>query len=296
VVYNYLSPWSEEYRTRALQGRLPLADPATVRPLPAESALIALRKRLERGVLQRSRRAILMTESMADICCDLHGLSREKIVVIPGGVDTDRFRPLPDRRSVRRALGLQENETLIFTVRNLVPRMGLGNLIEAMQSVLRSLPRGVCIIGGDGPLKAALCDRAEELRLGDRVRFAGFIPEADLPGYYGAADLFVLPTAALEGFGLVTVEALACGTPVVGTPVGGTPEILRGLDPALILQGAEPNAIAAGILTALDRVVGHEEWRARCRDYAVANYSWQVVVDRVEAVLLDVAKGAPTPV
>ena len=158
--------------------------------------------------------------------------------------------------------------------------------------VLRKQPNAVLIIGGIGPLKGALCRRAEELRLGDRVRFAGFIPEEDLPGTYGAADLFVLPTVALEGFGLVTVEALSCGTPVVGTPVGGTPEILRGLDPALILQSAEPQDIAEGILENLGRVCGSNDWRVRCREYALANYSWPAVVDRLEKTLVEVAAGS----
>jgi len=167
--------------------------------------------------------------------------------------------------------------------------MGLGNLVEAMGIIRRTRPDVVCLIGGKGPLREALEERVCELDLKEAVRFAGFISDEDLPDVYGAADLFVLPTAALEGFGLVTVEALACGTPVVGTPIGGTPEILRGLDPRLVLSGTSPEAIADGVLANLERLRGDGRARAMCREYAADRYAWPKIVERLEVMLQEVA-------
>ena len=83
----------------------------------------------------------------------------------------------------------------------------------------------------------------------------------------------------------MTVEALACGTPVLGTPVGGTQEILRNFDPRFLFQSTEADDIAARILTRLPEIEGNDELRARCRRYALDHYSWDVIVSEVEAVM-----------
>ena len=94
---------------------------------------------------------------------------------------------------------------------------------------------------------------------------------------FAAADLFVLPTLAYEGFGMATLEALACGTPVVGTPVGATPEILGPLDPRLLARGVEPDALRSAVAEALRRA-RDPLLRSRCRVYARAGYGWDTVV------------------
>jgi glycosyltransferase involved in cell wall biosynthesis len=108
------------------------------------------------------------------------------------------------------------------------------------------------------------------------------VPEADLPLAYAAADLTIVPTVALEGFGLMTVESLAAGTPVMGTPIGGTPEILRGLDPDLVFADMTVEAIVEGISAALSGRLALPD-RQDCRDYA-ARYDWSVVTPRIRAV------------
>ena len=125
--------------------------------------------------------------------------------------------------------------------------------------------------------------------LGDNVTMAGFIPAEQLPKYYGAADFFVLPTRELEGFGLVTPESMACGTPVLGTPVGGTREILSGFDSQFLFKDETPEAMAEGIACAMDNWLNDEEryaWlRCRCREYAEKNYSWQRHVDQLKSII-----------
>jgi len=290
VVYCFHSPWSEEFRIRALELRAPLANPNTTRPTPSEALQIWLRRQISRSVARRSSQVRVLSDFMAEQCRTRLNVPLAKLSLIPGAVDTSRFAPTQDRAAARARLGIGPDVPLLFTLRGLEARMGLGNLLDAMSLIVEHEPRAICIIGGTGPLAQALADRAQKLKLRDHVRFAGFIPDTDLPAYYSAADLFVLPTAALEGFGLVTVEAMACGTPVVGTPVGATPEILIAFDPSLIMPDASAQGIASGVLAALHRVHGDDRLRERCRRYVEANYTWPSVVDRLEHLLAALAE------
>ena len=129
---------------------------------------------------------------------------------------------------------------------------------------------------------------AEELGLADRVYFVGRVSEAELVDWYRAADIFVLPTAAYEGFGLVTAEALACGTPVVGTPIGATPELLTPLDPRLIASAPDGEALASAVADAL--TFANAELRARCRRYACERFSWESVVTAWEEALVEAVR------
>ena len=123
--------------------------------------------------------------------------------------------------------------------------------------------------------------------LKEHVRLAGFVPDADLPVAYRAANLSVVPSIALEGFGLVVLESLAAGTPVVVTPVGGLPEVVSGLSEDLILHGSSANHLAEGLaarLSALDKLPSE----IACRAYAKDNFDWPVIAKRV----VDVYKNA----
>jgi glycosyltransferase involved in cell wall biosynthesis len=112
------------------------------------------------------------------------------------------------------------------------------------------------------------------------VKLAGFVPDANLPLAYRAADLSVVPSVALEGFGLVVLESLASGTPVLVTPVGGLPEVVNGLSKDLILDGSSANHLAQGLaarLSALDKLPSD----AACQAYAKGNFDWPVIAKRV---------------
>jgi glycosyltransferase involved in cell wall biosynthesis len=165
--------------------------------------------------------------------------------------------------------------------------MGLELLLHAFARVEG---RGLLVIAGTGPLDSSLRKLANELGVAPQVRFLGSVSDAELVDWYGAADLFVLPTVAYEGFGMATAEALATGLPVVGTPVGATPELLEPLDASFVSGGTEPDAIAATLVLNLDRTGG--ELRRRCREYAVERLSWDVVIPGWEAALEETISGA----
>lgn len=282
-VYLCLSLAHEEYRSRT--------DPASVSGI-RYLANMAVRRWCERTVMRRCARVIVLSEFMKQRVRAVHGIAEHLIHVIPGAVDVERFAPAGDPAGVRRQLGLPEDRTILVTVRNLVPRMGLEHFARAVAMVRDEAPGILALIGGEGPLRAELERLIRQHGLKDHVRLTGFIPEEDLPKYYQAADLVVMPTYELEGFGLVTVEALACGTPVAGTPVGATPEILREIDPSLLTGGTQAGAIAESLRIILRRFRERPGERAglAARGLAAvrARYTW----DRHCAALADVLADA----
>jgi glycosyltransferase involved in cell wall biosynthesis/SAM-dependent methyltransferase len=291
ALYSFMSPAPLEYRSRRRMT-------AHHRAGAAGLAGLAVLWMAERACLRRAARVQVHSDFSTSLLWRLYRLPGERIVKIGGGVDVERFRPTPDRGGVRAALGLPLERPILLTVRNIEARMGLDTLIEAMARLVRQVPDVLLLIGGSGSCRPALQARVGALGLDKHVTFLGFIPEAELPRHYQAADVFVLPTRELEGFGLVTAEALACGTPVLGTPVGATPELLEPLDPGLVFQDASAPAMAAALATLLGRLaadpVGAGELRAACHRHAAARFGWERVVDDLEASLLEVAAGTPT--
>ncbi len=270
--------------------RLEGAERSMAKPL--ESLLFGrMARRTEVACLERADRVIVLSDFSAEQLDSYYGFARPKVIKIPGGVDLDRFRPADDRAAARRELGLPGAGAVLFTVRRLVPRMGLSNLITAFADVHLVRPDATLVIAGRGRLESELKAQAASLGLGEAVHFAGFVPEERLPEYYRAADLFVLPSVAFEGFGMVTLEALASGTPALGTPVGATPEILKPLAPQLVFGGADPAALRRGMQSVLEWLSNEQaavELRARCRRYVEERYGWDRAIDALENLMFEV--------
>ncbi len=214
-----------------------------------------------------------------------------RVKIIPSGVDTDRFAPADDKVGLRRKLGMDGDATYILTVRKLVPRMGLENLLKAVALVRERRASEVgdlrVVVCGSGPLMPVLKSLAGRLGIADAVKLAGHVQDEILVNYYQAADLFVLPTEALEGFGISTVEALSANLPVVGTPAGATPEILGLIDPRLLTRDMSPEAIADAVGAWL-QWRGEEKGTTRYRDEVLSRYSWDGVTDAIEAYYAEV--------
>ena len=276
AVYNFHSPWAEEYSIRCRD----LGMSFIRRFFGA-----GVRNWVERRVLRSSEVILNASRFMASKLRLAHTLESR---LLPLGVDPDKFRPAADTAALRKRLGLPAEALVVLTVRNLVSRMGLENLVEAASAVVREKPEVFFVIGGSGYLRRKLEAMIKSSGLQDSVRLAGYIPEADLPAYYQCADLFILPTRVLEGFGLVTLEALACGTPVLATPVAANPEIVGRLDPRMLLEDCSPAGIAAGILGFIPRYLeDRAAMRASCRKFVEDNYSWTKYAEGVEQALFD---------
>jgi len=292
ALYTFLSPAPLEYRSRERMTRHHVGG---VTGRLGAAALWAL----ERACLRRVSGIQVLSDYSAEQLWQLYRIAADRLVKIPGGADLTTFRPAEDRAAVRARLGLPKEAPLLLTVRNLELRMGLDTLLRAMPLVVSRRADAQLLIAGAGSLRADLEALAAALGVGAHVRFLGFVPEGDLPLYYQAADCFVLPTRELEGFGLVTVEALACGTPVLGTPVGATPELLDPLDPALVFAAATPEAIGERLVGFLERLEREPDAVARLRQAARAHaerhYGWGRTVASLEAELARLVRGAPTP-
>jgi len=231
-------------------------------------------KQLERNYLAEMRKIICKSNYMKGDLLSRYGdvVSESEVRVIPLCVDEETYSFSDNPAFFRDEIGLPREKTILFTVRRLVERMGLLNLVDAMSEVVKHRKDILLVIGGKGYLRDAIEQRINKLGLAKYVKLAGFIPEPQLPTYFKASNLYVLPTQDYEGFGLVTIEALASGTPVMATPVGANPEVLEGLSGPNVSEGVDPTSISNGILEALDYGVG-KSTRRRCREYYMSRFS-----------------------
>ncbi len=241
-----------------------------------------MKRQIEQWVYRRAEHFIVLSEAFGELLQRLHGVPDRRLSVIPGGVDMERFRAIPPREEARRALGWPLDRPILFTVRRLVPRMGLENLIHAMERIKRVYPDAWLAVAGRGPLGHTLAKRVHERGLEGHVFLEGYLSEKRLALAYRAADLCVVPSSALEGFGLVAAESLAAGTPVLVTPVGGLPEVVGGLAPELVLSGTDGDALADGIIEALrgERVLPSA---SDCRRHAWS-FDWEQVIPKLHRV------------
>jgi glycosyltransferase involved in cell wall biosynthesis len=198
-------------------------------------------------------------------------------------VDVARFNVAESRADCRARLGWPADRPIILAVRRLMRRMGLDDLVGAVTKIRESVPNVLVLVAGRGPIGPELEKQIQDLGLSDNVRLLGFVPDDDLPYAYRAADLTIVPTIALEGFGLIVAESFAAGTPCLVTPVGGLPEAVSGLSPLLVLSGTGSAAIAAGVTAALTGAVSMPT-AAACLDFARRNYDWSVIAERTRLV------------
>lgn len=241
-------------------------------------------KALETHVLAEADRIVVRSNFMKeDLLKRNSGIAAGKIHRIPLGVNTQRYSFAEDNAAVRAELGLPSSRPILLTVRQLAARMGLDALVMAMRRVVSRFPEVLLLIGGSGYMEHELRRLIGELNLNRNVVMLGFVPEDKLPKYYQAADLFVLPTRLYEGFGLATIESLACGTPVAATPVGANPEVLAGFEDGLF-DGCDQDAIASGLIRWLERGPSISV-RRKCREYCADNFDHVKVCKQIEQLL-----------
>lgn len=249
--------------------------------------LAMLLRRVERSVGKRADRVLVLSKYSRGLVELDHPELSNRTVVVSGGVDTDDFSPEPGRDTARAALGVAEDDILLVSIRRLEPRLGLETLLQAFRFLPETRKTRLVIVG-DGSRRQALGGLARDLGLEGRLSFPGAPSQETLRHWYRAADLFVLPPAPHEGFGLATIEALASGTPAVAAPVGANPEILAPLEPRLLARSAEPADFAEAIAAGL-KLAG-PDLRRLARDYAVSAFAWDRVIAGWEDALTDAAR------
>jgi glycosyltransferase involved in cell wall biosynthesis len=277
----------EEYLTRAERA-------STTLEWVRRRLSVRARRWIERMVMRRCHHVIVLSEFMKQQVMAAHGIASRHITVVPGAADLATFYPAHDRNEVRRELKLPEGRTLLFTVRNLVPRMGLESLLDAMTMLGEEQRNLLLLIGGEGRLRPQLEELIRSRGVQDMVQLLGFVPEEQLAKYYQASDLVVMPTLQLEGFGLVTVEALACGTPVMGTPVGAIPEVLSTVDPLLVTEGTDGWSLAKTLRLLLkrfrDQPGERERFSRKGREVVERRYNWGAHTADLDRLFVSLSK------
>lgn len=190
-----------------------------------------------------------------------NGAAREHVVLLPQAIDNEFFRARAEsahsgREDLKRALGLADRNVILY-VGQFTERKGVFPLLDAFQRVAAKDARAGLLLVGNGPLKNALIARRDALGLTDRIVITDFVQKPELPRYYAAADLFVLPSY-YDTYGVVVNEAMACGLPVVTTDrVGAAHDLVQQGVNGMIVPAGDADALAQ----ALERILQDESLR-----------------------------------
>jgi glycosyltransferase involved in cell wall biosynthesis len=210
------------------------------------------------------------------------------ITSVRTGIDLARFRPL-DRAEARARTGV-DTRPAVAIVATLRDWKGHDDLFDAWTTLRERVPGWQLLVIGDGPRRAHLVRRIEDMKLGNDVHFAG--NQDDVPAWYACADIAVLPSYGDEGVPQSLMQAAACGLPSVSTPIGAIPEAMRDGETGLLVPPRDVPALAG----ALSRLMTDEDLRARmgraAHAYAQANFGIDRMLDGMEAVFAKVVGGA----
>jgi phosphatidylinositol alpha-1,6-mannosyltransferase len=232
---------------------------------------------LTRRVVNGAALLIANSRNTADILTREWGAPADRVQLLHPGVDTGRFCPAARDPAARARLGWGDRP-VVLTVGRLQKRKGHDMLIAALPAVIRSVPDVLYAIVGDGEERPALEDRMRRAGLADHVLFLGERPDADLLTCYQQCDLFVLPNRQvgqdIEGFGMVLLEAQACGKPVVAGASGGTAETMRVPDTGRIVPCNTPEPLAAVVAELLADRERLARMGAAGRRWAVEHFDW----------------------
>lgn len=202
---------------------------------------------------------------------------RKKIEIIPHGVDINQFNPNIDGTRIRKELGLVDDDVMVLSVQRLAKKKGLEYLLKAATLIEARKPKFVIV--GKGPERNRLEVLAKHLDVEGDVIFTSFVPDEELPEYYAACDIFVLPSL-YEHFGLVFAEAMACGKPIISTKVGAAAEVIGDGKAGLIVPPADPNALAWAISRLTTDKGLREQMGGMGRHKVKGEYDWNLITKR----------------
>jgi glycosyltransferase involved in cell wall biosynthesis len=230
-----------------------------------------------RPILKWTLRNASALTAISDDCIEhalRAGAPRDHISLIMNGADLRRFAPLPEGTTPRPF-----GPKMIFACRQLFPRKGIRFLISAAAQLRARHPTLQLVIAGDGFERPELEKQAADLGIGDVTRFLGWTANADLPQYFRACAVSVIPSLE-EGFGIPAAEAMGCEVPVVASDAGGLPEVVEHGVTGLVVPKGDANALATAIDTLLSDPALSERMGKAGRARALARFDWARSAER----------------
>ena len=226
------------------------------------------------------------------------GVKSERIEIVHPGCDVTRFTPTSVSDDFRKAiLGSRARSKVILTVGRLVARKGHDVMIRALPRVLKDIPDACYVIVGNGPSKPMLVELTFSMGVQGNVIFLENVGHAELPSMYAMCDVFVMPSRAdlancdVEGFGMVYLEANACGKPVIAGKSGGIADAVLDGETGLLVPPDSPATLAESICRLLTDTDYAEMLGRQGRERAIREFSWDAIADRVDRIICAVASG-----
>jgi glycosyltransferase involved in cell wall biosynthesis len=242
------------------------------------------RHTLEYSTIRRADRIIVTTATYA---ATSRAVWAYNPAVIPNAVDLQRYHPGIEGDAIRARHGIREGQSVVLFVGRMVAHKGIENLLEAARSVAYAK---FLLVGG-GPELEPLRRLAARLGVAERVTFTGQVSREDLPSYFAACDVFVLPSVSrLEAFGIVALEAMASGKPVVVSDIPGVREVIVDGKEGLLADPVNPDDLGGKIRILLADDKKREVMGRAGRVTVEGNFSVEHVVDRIEQVYRDLAE------
>jgi glycogen(starch) synthase len=231
---------------------------------------------IEWWAMYEANRVIVCSHSMKNEICDHFNLPREKVDVIPNAIDATKYQISVDRGAVRQRYGVGYGEKLILCVGRLVPQKGIEYFIRAIPRIAKRYPEAKFVIVGEGWSRDILEAEAHASGHGRKIQFTGFASDQEVINLMTSADVLVVPSI-YEPFGIVALEGMATGVPVVASKVGGLSEVIEHDRTGLFVYPKNPESIAWGI----DKVLSdpdHAKWLTEnAKEKLHKAYSWEAV-------------------
>jgi len=247
--------------------------------------------RAMRFALRHADRVIANSEYTRDELLKT-GVGQDRINLIYPGVDVKRFRPGLPCGDLKEMIGLKPEGKLILSVGRLQRRKGFDRVLRSLPELLRQGVDVQYALIGIGEDMQYLKDLAQELAVADRVHLLGHVPADDLPRWYNACDIFAMPNREIdgdtEGFGMVFIEAAACGKPAIAGQAGGTGSAILNEVTGLRVPGDSQAAICSALSRLLKEDKLAQQWGVNGHERAKREYDWDVVADKTR--LLKVCK------
>ncbi len=248
--------------------------------------------RLERRIvnkilLKATDKIVAVSESIRKDIIKYDGIDSSKILVIPNGIDTERFNPEGNFADIRKGFSIKESDIVLGFIGRVVPAKGLEYLIDALPFLKKEFKNIKLLITGEGSTMERLKKKAKENNVHDSIIFTG--KRRDIPDILSCTDIFVMPSVA-EGLPNALLEAMAMGKPIVATEVGGIPEVIKNRHSGFLVPPRNPEALA----TAIKDLISNEQLAAKmgqaARHIVLDNFSIWSIAQKWQTLYLSILR------